>query len=113
MDWQDRPAKVKLYIAAVVAVALPIFAWAVHALIQLRQVFTWQDWLSLAALTAVASLSAKWVVRVPRTQTWMAVADCLILSVTMIYGIAPGVVANALFSLAGYWFTTRTKTEAG
>ena len=109
MDWQDRPAKVKLYIAAVVAVALPIFAWAFHALVQLRAVFTWQEWLSLAGLIAVASLSSKWVVRVPRTQTWMAVADCLILSVTMIYGIASGVVANALFTLAGYWFTTKTK----
>jgi diguanylate cyclase (GGDEF)-like protein/putative nucleotidyltransferase with HDIG domain len=109
VDWQNRPAKVKLYIATVVAVAVPILAWAVHALIQLRQVFTWQDWLSLAVLTAVASLSSKWVVRIPRTQTWMAVADCLILSVTLIYGIAPGVVANALFMLAGYWFTTKTK----
>ena len=72
MDWQDWPAKVKLYIAAVVAVALPIFAWTVHALIQLRQVFAWQDWLSLAALIAVASLSSKWVVRIPRTPIWMA-----------------------------------------
>lgn len=109
MDWQDRPAKVKLYIAAVGAVALPIFAWAVHALIQLRQVFTWQDWLSLAALTAVASLSSKWVVRVPRTQSWMAVADCLILSVTMIYGVASGVIASGLFNLASYWFAIRKK----
>jgi diguanylate cyclase (GGDEF)-like protein/putative nucleotidyltransferase with HDIG domain len=109
VDWQDRPAKVKLYIAAVVAVALPIFAWAIHSLFRLAEVYSWQDWISLAGLTAVASVSSKWVVRIPRTNTWMAVADCLILSVTMIYGVAPGVLAIGLFHLVGYWFTTRKK----
>ena len=109
MDWQNRPAKVKLYIAAVVAVAIPIFAWAILTLFQLRHVYSWQDWVSLAALTIVACVSSKWVVRVPRTQSWMAVADCLILSVTMIYGVASGVIASGLFNLASYWFAIRKK----
>ena len=109
MNWQDRPAKVKLYIAAVVAVAFPIFAWAILILFQLRHVYSWQDWISLAALTIVACVSSKWVVRVPRTQSWMAVADCLILSVTMIYGVASGVIASGLFNLASYWFAIRKK----
>ncbi|MGH9462430.1 MAG: bifunctional diguanylate cyclase/phosphohydrolase [Vicinamibacteria bacterium] len=109
MDWQDRPAKVVLYIAAVVAVALPVFVWAIWQLVRLTDVYSWRDWVALASLTAVASLSSKWVVRIPRTQTWMAVADCLILSVTMIYGVAPGILANGLFHLVGYWFTTKKK----
>ena len=109
MDWQDRPAKVRLYVAAVAAVALPIFVWAIWELFRLSHVYSWRDWIALAALIAVASLSSKWVVRIPRTQTWMAVADCLILSVTMIYGVASGILANGLFHLASYWFATKKK----
>ena len=109
VDWQNRPARVKLYIAAVVAVALPIFGWAALSLLRQGPIYSWQDWISLVGLAAVACASSRWVVRVPRTQTWIAVADCLILSVTMIYGVAPGVVASGLFHLAGYWFAITKK----
>ncbi len=109
MDWQSRPAKVKLFIAAVVLAAVPIYVWTAVSLLRLGASFSWQDWVSLTGLTTVACLSSRWVVRVPRTQIWMAVADCLTLSVTMIYGVAPGVLASGLFHLISYWFAIRKK----
>lgn len=59
-------------------------------------------------VVAVACVSARWVVRVPRTDNYMAVADALMLAVTMIYGVVAGVLANGLFYLVSYWFVTRT-----
>ena len=55
------------------------------------------------SVLAIACVSARWVVRVPRTDNYMAVADSLMLAVTMIYGVVAGVLANGLFYLVGYW----------
>ncbi|TDI44928.1 MAG: diguanylate cyclase [Acidobacteria bacterium] len=63
--------------------------------------------MALLGVLSVACLSARWVVRVPRTDNYMAVADSLMLAVTMIYGIVAGVLANAIFYLVGYWSATR------
>ena len=60
------------------------------------------------SVVAVACVSARWVVRVPRTDNYMAVADSLMLAVTMIYGVVAGVLANGLFHLVSYWCVTRS-----
>lgn len=106
MDWKNPPAKLKLFLAAVVAAALPIHVWSVLSLIELRSVLTVSDWVSLAGLTAAACLTSRWVVRIPRTNTWMAVADCLIIAILMIYGLAAGVLASSLIHLVSYRFAT-------
>ena len=100
MDGPSPPAKVKLYVFAVVAAALPVYAWAFFRLAHFD--YTEEQWASLLGITFIAWLGSSWVVRIPRTITWMAVADCLTLSVTMIYGIAPGVLAHGPSCLVSY-----------
>jgi len=63
--------------------------------------------MALLGVLSVACLSARWVVRLPRTDNYMAVADSLMLAVTMIYGIVAGVLANGIFYLVSYWSATR------
>ena len=109
MDWQDPPAKVKYYVAAVVVAAVPVYIWSILDLIQIASTRTWDTWFSLIGITAVACVSSRWVVRIPRTITWIAVGDCLILSVTLIYGVSAGVLANGVTHLVSYWFATRGK----
>jgi diguanylate cyclase (GGDEF)-like protein/putative nucleotidyltransferase with HDIG domain len=106
MDWKNTPAKLRFFLAAVVAAAVPVYVWSVVRLIELRSVMTVSDWFSLAGLTTVACLTSRWVVRIPRTNTWMAVADCLIITLLMIYGLAAGVVASGLLHLVSYRFVT-------
>ena len=40
-----------------------------------------------------------------------AVADCLVLSIVMIYGLAPGIVAHGLFHLVSYWFAVEYEAQ--
>ena len=110
MDWQNPPAAVRWYVRAVVTAAIPVYVWAVISVVRAAGGFTPQDWLSLVVITGAACFSSRWVVRIPRTNTWIAIADTLIISITMIYGTAPGVLANSLFHLAGYWFAMRKQS---
>ena len=103
MDWQNPPAKVKLFVSAAVAVAIPIYIWAIYDLLRISTDYNWEQWSSLIGITVVAWLGSSWVVRIPRTITWMAVADCLMLSITVIYGIGPGIIANGPSHLVSYW----------
>jgi diguanylate cyclase (GGDEF)-like protein len=111
MDWRHWPASVKIYVAAVVGVAVPMYAWAVHQSIRTALTYPADRLLSLLGILLVAALSARWVVRIPRTKTWIAVADCLIISIVMIYGLAPGIVAHGLFNLVGYWFAVEQEPQ--
>ena len=109
MDWQDPPTKVKYYVAAVVAAAIPVYIWSILDFSRTSSTFTWDTWLSLIGMTAVACVISRWVVRIPRTITWIAVGDSVILSVTLIYGVSAGVLANGVIHLVSHMFATRGK----
>lgn len=111
MDWQNPPAKVKLFVNAFIALAIPVYIWAIYDLIRLSADYGWEQWSSLIGITVVAWLGSSWVVRIPRTLTWMAVADCLMLSITMIYGIGPGIIANGPSHFVSYWVAVRKGPE--
>jgi diguanylate cyclase (GGDEF)-like protein/putative nucleotidyltransferase with HDIG domain len=108
MDWQQP--RVRLLIGTVVAAAVPVYLWSLFDLINTG--YSLERWLSLIGITVAGCVSSRWVVRIPRTQTSMAVSDTLIVAVTMIYGVAPGVLAAGAFHLVSYWSMTRTKSLA-
>ena len=106
MDWQQP--RVRLLVGTVVAVAVPVYLWSLFDLINAG--YSLERWLSLLGITVAGCVSSRWVVRIPRTQTSMAVSDTLIIAVTMIYGVAPGVLAAGAFHLVSYWSMTRNKS---
>ncbi len=109
MDPHPGPSKAKLFVYAVVGSGIAIYLWALPSVPGLILSYPPGEWIALGGVVLVACLSARWVVRIPRTDNYVAVADCLILSVTMIYGIAIGVVANGLFYFVSYWFATKRR----
>jgi diguanylate cyclase (GGDEF)-like protein len=104
MDWRDWPASVKIYVGAVVGAGITLYAWAIHQSFAAALEFPPGKLFSLAGILLVAGWSARWVVKIPRTTNYIAVADCLIISIVMIYGLEPGIVAHGLFHFLSYWF---------
>ena len=104
MDWRKWPASVKFYVSAIVGGGVAVYLWALVQTFRISRTLTTDELVSLLGILLVAGLSARWVVRIPRTTNWMAVADCLIIAIVMIYGLAPGVVAHGLFHLISYRF---------
>jgi len=109
MNWESPPRAVKLYITAVVLLAVPVYLWSAVSLAS--QALSRSQWIWLGALSLVASVCSRWLVRIPRSNTWMSVADCLIISITMIYGVAAGVLSSGLFYLVSYWSATWKRPE--
>ncbi len=108
-DWQTKPAKVKIYVTAVVLASVPIYLWAVGRLIQDTSAHP-QQILPITVITIFAWIGGWWVVRIPRApQMWMAVIDCLILAIMMIYGVAAGVVAHGPSYFMSYWSILQKK----
>ncbi len=108
-DWQTKPAKVKIYVTSVVLVSVPIYLWAVSRLIQDMSLQP-QQILPITVITIFAWVGGWWVVRIPRApQMWMAVIDCLILAIMMIYGVAAGVVAHGPSYFMSYWSILQKK----
>ena len=111
MDWRRWPASVKIYVAAVVGVGVPVYGWALYRSIITAVAYPPDKLVSLLGILFVAGLSARWVVRIPRTTNWIAVADCLIISIVMIYGLAPGIVAAGFFHTVSYWFAVEREPQ--
>jgi diguanylate cyclase (GGDEF)-like protein/putative nucleotidyltransferase with HDIG domain len=111
MDWRKWPARVRVYVSAVVGVGLSVYLWALVSTLRISRSLTRDELISLIGILVVAGLSARWVVRIPRTTNWMAVADCLIIAIVMIYGLAPGIVAHGLFHLVSYRFAVEREPQ--
>ena len=111
MDWRNRPASVRFYIAAVVGGGVGVYVWALYRTVLGSVTLSTEDFVSLVGILLVSALSARWVVRIPRTTNWMAVADCLIIAIVMIFGLAPGIVAHGLFNLVSYWFAVEREPQ--
>ncbi len=111
MDWQNRPASVRIYVSAVVGGGVAVYLGALYRTFRLGSSMPPEELVSLLGILLVAGLSARWVVRIPRTTNWMAVADCLIISIVMIYGLAPGIIAHGLFNLVSYWFAVEREPQ--
>ena len=107
MDLRQGPIGVRAFANTTSVLGALTLGWAVLSLRGLLASLPPWEIVALLGVIVVACVSARWVVRVPRTDNYIAVADTLMLAVTMIYGVVAGVVANGVFYLVSYWFATR------
>ena len=107
MDLRKGPVGVRAFAYTISALGAAVLAWAILSSSELIASLSLSEGIALVGVMSVACLSARWVVHVPPTDNYIAVADSLMLAVTMIYGIVAGVLANGIFYLVSYWSATR------
>ena len=107
MDSYKGPFAVRVFSYTIALLGAIAFGWAFLSVGELVSDLPPSEGVALLSVVFVACVSARWVVRIPRTDIYMAVADTLMLAVTMIYGLVAGILANGLFYLVSYWFATR------
>ena len=107
MDSYKGPFAVRVFSYTIALLGAIAFGWAFLSVGELVSDLPSSEGVALLSVVFVACVSARWVVRIPRTDIYMAVADTLMLAVTMIYGLVAGILANGLFYLVSYWFATR------
>ena len=67
MDWQRRPASFRSYISAVVGGGVAVYLWALAETARFAASLPGEEIASLLGVLFVGCLSARWVVRIPRT----------------------------------------------
>lgn len=107
MDLYKGPAGVRIFSYTIALLGAITLGWATFLFGDFLSQLPLAEGIAFVSVIVVACVSARWVVRVPRTDNYMAVADSLMLAVTMIYGLVAGILANGLFYLVSYWFATR------
>ena len=108
MAWRKGPIGVRVFSYTIAGLGALTLGWAALSVGDFVESLPLSEGVAFLSVVAVACVSARWVVRVPRTDNYMAVADSLMLAVTMIYGVVAGVLANGLFYLVSYWCVTRS-----
>ncbi len=108
MAWRKGPIGVRFFSYTIAGLGALTLGWAALSVGDFVESLPLSEGVAFLSVVAVACVSARWVVRVPRTDNYMAVADSLMLAVTMIYGVVAGVLANGLFYLVSYWCVTRS-----
>ena len=108
MAWRKGPFRVRVFSYTIAVLGALTLGWAALSIGDFVETLSLSEGVAFLSVVAVACVSARWVVRVPRTDNYMAVADSLMLALTMIYGVVAGVLANSLFYLVSYWFVTRS-----
>ncbi len=107
MDLYKGPLGVRIFSYTIALLGAITLGWATLSFDDFLFNLPLSEGVAFVSVIVVACVSARWVVRVPGTDNYMAVADSLMLAVTMIYGLVAGILANGLFYLVSYWFATR------
>lgn len=89
--WSSQPARVKVYLVVVFSAALPVFLWA------LRDVLTKDYGAKWILLTAITLITVPIFVFLPSVRSLVTIGDAFVISICMLYGTAPAVLANALY----------------
>jgi hypothetical protein len=111
LAWRKGSFRVRVFSYTIALLGAVTLGWAALSVGDFVESLSLSEGVAFLSVVAVACVSARWVVRVPRTDNYMAVADSLMLAVTMIYGVVAGVLANGLFYLVSYWFVTRSSPK--
>ncbi len=90
-NWSSLPFKVKLYISAVVIIAVPIFVFSFRSLILKPVEFPW------LILTAITLATVPIFVRDPHVRSLVTIGDAYVISICMMFDTASAVVANILY----------------
>ncbi len=103
MTWRELPKKLRLYIAGVACLAVPLVIWAIWDLAH-REVHP--GWIVLTLLTVV-TVPSFWFL--PSVNTIVGIGDAYVMAIAMIYGPSACVIATVGHSLSASLFVPRPK----
>ncbi|PYV81520.1 MAG: hypothetical protein DMG05_29845, partial [Acidobacteria bacterium] len=92
--WAVLPLRVKAYSWAVVLLATPLILFAIKAVFLGHQGLYGYEWLILTAITLV---TVPIFVFLPSVSTTVGIGDAFVISISMLYGASPAIVANTLY----------------
>jgi len=95
MTSQDLPPKLKIYIALLTSVAVPIILFAGYDLFHHSYE---KGWIVLAILTV---LTVPFYLLLPSVSTIVGIGDAYVMAVAMLYGTSPCIAATLCHTLAG------------
>src|SRR5262245_46095998 len=98
MSWRELPTKSKALIVFIAALAAPIIIWSVFDIIQRPPESGW------LVLTLLSVLTVPFFLLLPSVSTIINIGDAYIMSVSMIYGISPCIVATLCHTLSASLF---------
>jgi diguanylate cyclase (GGDEF)-like protein/putative nucleotidyltransferase with HDIG domain len=90
-NWTSLPLKARIYISTVVLLATPLF---LRALIDVVSGSYGNDWVVLAGITLV---TVPVFVFLPSVRSLVTIGDAFVISICMMYGTPPAIVANTFF----------------
>jgi diguanylate cyclase (GGDEF)-like protein/putative nucleotidyltransferase with HDIG domain len=90
MTWAELPVKLKFYISSLTCLALPITAWAVW---NVSSNHYNNGWIVLTILTVI---TVPFFLLLPSVNATVGIGDAYIMAISMIYGVAPCIVATFL-----------------
>ena len=89
--WRSLPLQARIYISTVVVLATPLF---LRALVDVVRGSYGNDWLVLAGITLV---TVPVFVFLPSVRSLVTIGDAFVISICMMYGTPPAIVANTFF----------------
>jgi diguanylate cyclase (GGDEF)-like protein/putative nucleotidyltransferase with HDIG domain len=98
MTWHDLPAKLKIYIVGLTLFAIPII---IYACWDISHTTYKSGWIVLTILTV---LTVPFYLLLPSVSTIVGIGDAYVMSIAMLYGIWPCIIATLFHSLAGSLF---------
>src|SRR6266496_4146465 len=92
--WAALPLRVQVYIWTVVLLAIPLSLSAIKDVLVVHQGPYGYEWLVLAA---IALVTVPIFVFLPSVSTTVGIGDAFVISISMLYGASPAIVANTLY----------------
>ena len=90
--WGSLPTRVQVFISLVILTAIPIFIWAFRGVIQESYDYHW------LILTAITLVTVPIFISLPSVSTAVGIGDAFVISISMIYGTQPAILANVLYT---------------
>src|SRR5262245_9034573 len=94
MNWTALPFKGRLFILVAVLAAVPLFAVALWDILW-HPSGVGYNWLILTALTLV---TVPIFISLPSVSTSVGIGDAFVISISMLYGSSPAILANTLYT---------------
>jgi diguanylate cyclase (GGDEF)-like protein/putative nucleotidyltransferase with HDIG domain len=98
MIWHDLPSRLRLYITSLTIIAIPLIAYACWDVIHSTYKSGW------IVLTILTVLTVPFYLLLPSVSTIVGIGDAYVMSIAMLYGTWPCIIATLFHSLAGSLF---------
>src|SRR5688572_32152660 len=93
MKWTELPVRVRIYIIGLVLLATPIYVKAFREVVGGSYGYEW------LILTAITLITVPLFVFLPSVSTTVGIGDGFVISICMLYGPSPAILANTLYTM--------------